>query len=807
MGQRTFWTAALTGVLAGTAHAAPPATLSADQLDWQPWGEDRPADALCRGRYVMPAYRIGAGQTPSQVRSSSDSAGYGSSGETILNGDVVLRRGNQQVEAPQVSVNQDRTNAHVSGPLAWRANGALVRGDSADIALNSDAAQVDSAHYVFHSQHSRGDAQSLARLKDGRYQLREASFTTCDPQSSLWRLIGSNVVLDRENGYGTATNARLEIEDIPVFYWPWLSFPLDDRRHTGALWPLISYGSSDGLDYSQPIYLNLAPNYDATLTPRYIQNRGAMLGGEFRYLFGTDKGAIAGAYLGSDEGGDNPGGDDSHKDQDRWYINYTHSGRFSERTRYDLKYGAASDGDYFDDFGQSFDEIDTDYLERLARLDYQGDVWHLQGRARGFQKMDYPLADDDKPFYELPALLAQARWDQSSGTYEEWNSTATYFWRDIDRNDVPLRESATGSRIHFAPAVGYRGDNSWGFFEPRAELWYSQYDLDYGNRNEASLDGRDESPSVAAPVLSVDSGLIFERDFSAFDSRWRQTLEPRLYYAYVPERDQDDMPVFDTNPQSYSWNRLWSPYRFTGSDRIGDVNKLSYGVSSRFLEDATGRERLKLSLGQSRYFDDREVNDNDPSKNYDDPNSQYYYNDHREYSPAVAQVDWQLTRRWSARYAMLYDTERGRTEQNSTYLRYRDPGGSIVNLGYRWEVQGFDPAGDSKDRLGYNRNEYDLSFAWKATAGVSLIGRYLYDETNSRALEKLAGVQFNDCCYGVEVAWREWIDDDDSANTIVDDETKRGIFLRFIFKGLGGIGQDPDPYFSEAVPGYQPGTF
>ncbi|MCM5703910.1 LPS-assembly protein LptD [Larsenimonas salina] len=806
MGQRTFWTAALTGVLAGAAHAEPPATPPASELDWQPWGQDRPADALCRGQYVMPSYRIEPGETDAQVRSTSDQAGYGDGGETILNGDVVLRRGNQQVEAPEVAVNEARTRAHVTGPLAWRANGALVRGDSADIALDSKAAKVDAAHYVFHDQHARGDARSLARMKDGRYRLREASFTTCDPQSSLWRLVGNDVVLDRENGYGTAKHARLEIEDIPVFYWPWVRFPIDDRRHTGALWPLIGYSGSDGLDYSQPIYLNLAPNYDATITPRYIQNRGSMLGGQFRYLLGDSAaGQLEGAYLSSDDGGDDS--DDDHAGEDRWYINYTQTGRLSPRTRYDLRYGAASDGDYFDDLGQSFEEIDTDHLERLARLDYRGETWHLQGRARGFQKMDDPLRDDDKPFYELPALIADARWRQDNGLYQEWNSSATYFWRDIDHNDVPLNESANGSRLHAEPALGYRADTSWGFFEPRAALWYSQYELDYGNRNDADLNGRSDSPSVAAPVYSIDSGLIFERDFSAFDSDWRQTLEPRLFYAYVPERDQDDAPVFDTNPQAYSINRLWSPYRFTGSDRIGDVNKLSYGVSSRFLEGETGRERLKLSLGQSRYFEDRDVTDNDPSKNYDDPNSPYYYNNHRDYSPAIGQIDWRINDRFSARYTLMYDTERDRTERNATYLNYRHPDGSVLNLGYRWEVQGFDPAGDREDRLGYNRNEYDVSFAWKASSSVSLIGRYLYDETNSRSLEKLAGIQFNDCCYGVEVAWREWVDDDDTANTILDDETKRGIFLRFVLKGLGGLGQDPEPYFSDAVPGYTPTTF
>lgn len=127
----------------------------------------------------------------------------------------------------------------------------------------------------------------------------------------------------------------------------------------------------------------------------------------------------------------------------------------------------------------------------------------------------------------------------------------------------------------------------------------------------------------------------------------------------------------------------------------------------------------------------------------------------------------------------------------------------MLNLGYRWQVQGFDPAEDEEDVANYNREEVDLSFALKASRQVDLIGRLLYDNTNDRALEQLAGVQWNDCCYGLQLVWREWVDDNDTANSIADDQTDRGIFLRFVFKGLGGVGGEADGYFQQAVPGYR----
>ncbi|GAA5172257.1 LPS-assembly protein LptD [Modicisalibacter zincidurans] len=810
MGKRLLWTA-LVGLAASGAHAAPPQTLPASQLDWQPWGDDAPAGAVCRGRYVMPEYRLAPGDTPREVRSASDQAEYGDQGATLLRGEVLLRRGSSQLAAPRVRVNAARDTAFAEGPLTLRDQGLLVRGGDGQLSLDSDAAQIDDAHYVLHDQRLRGDAIQLARLEDGRYRLREASFTTCAPDSQLWRVVGNDVVIDREAGYGTAKNARLEVGRVPVFYWPWLRFPIDDRRQSGFLWPILGV-SGDGLDYAQPYYFNLAPNYDATLTPRWLSNHGLLLGGEFRYLFGEDQGQIEGAYLSSDRGGEsaNPNDDDdAFEGEDRWYLDFRQQGRFDPRLRYNLRYGAASDGRYFDDFGRTFAESETDYLARFAELDYSGQTWQLEAKAQGYQKLDYPLADRDKPFYRLPSLTANARWSQDSGFYQQWRSNATYFWRDIDEASLPDterydRESATGARVNLAPALGWRYDPSWGYLEPRFELLYTQYQLDYGNRDT----DRDESLSRTVPVSSVDSGLVFERDLALFDETWRQTLEPRLYYAYAPARDQSEFPDFDTSERAFSYAQLWTPYRFSGSDRVGDVNKLSYGLSTRFFEDDSGRQRLSLAVGQSAYLDDRVIGmEGDLALPDRQDNYQAWYDATRDRSPIATQLDWQITDRWSTRYEWLYDEQREVTERSAAYLRYRHPEGYALNLGYRWELEGFDPSGDAEDRLGYDREEFDASFAYRVGAKFDLIGRYTYDNTNSRTLDTLAGVQWNDCCFGVQVAWREWIEDNDTANTVEDDYTDRGLFLRFVLKGLGGVGQGTDEIFAESIPGYQPTPF
>ncbi|MFG6138669.1 LPS-assembly protein LptD [Halomonas sp. B23F22_10] len=800
-------------IIAVPVLAAPPEPLPADQLDWQPWGADRPADAVCRGRYVMPDYRL-APPPEGQVSSEADSGEYGAEGETRLSGEVVLRRGDTQLEAPRVNLPASRDRVQAEGPVALRDRNLLVRGDAAEFSLESDAASIDTAHYVAHEQRLRGDAVRLARLEDGRYRLREASFTTCEPGNELWRLVGNDILLDRESGFGTAKHARLEVGHVPVFYWPWVRFPIDDRRQTGFLWPTIG-ATGSGLDYSQPFYWNIAPDQDATITPRWISDRGLLMGGQYRYLFPSDAGTIEGAYIADDQsaGDEASGYSDLENGDERWYLDFRHAGRFDERTDYRLRYGAASDGAYFDDFGRDFAEQDTDHMSRLAQLDYRGDVWQLQAKAQGYQKLDDPLDQDDKPFYRLPSLDAQASWSQDGGFYQEWSSNLTYFWRDVDTDDdggydfkdgrrqIPEREAANGTRLRLDPAVGWRFDQSWGYLEPRVELAHRSYDLDYDNRET----DRGDTPSLTVPVTSVDGGLVFERDLSLGGGDYRQTLEPRLNYAYVPAEDQTDFPDFDTGERNFSWNQLWSPDRFSGGDRVGDLNRLSYGVESRLLEDESGRERLSLGLGQAFYFEDRHIDmDGDPDTLPSDEDSYEYYAATRDRSPLVTRLNWRLSDEWSTRWQWLYDDHRSRTESASWDLQYRSDAGHVLNLGYRWQIEGFDVSeDDAEDRLGYNREEFDVSGALKIGPQFDLIGRYVYDNTNDRSLEQMAGVQWNDCCYGLQLVWREWIDDEDTANRIDDDTTDRGFFLRFVFKGLGGVGGEAASYFDGAVPGYR----
>lgn len=812
MGKRFLRSLPLTfagSLLAATATTAiaQPAEHDGAQLDWQAWGQEEARRQICRGRYVMPGYRLPAGRDLREIMIETDATDYAADGEAMLRGDVVLRQGDSELQAEQLFVPASRERVEAQGAFELRDGKALLRGEQATLFLEEDRGSIENSQYVLYEQRVRGEARRLEQLDEQVYRLADASFTTCEPGENSWQLISSDIRLDQANGYGVARHARLEVKGVPVFYWPWLRFPIDDRRQTGLLSPSVSF-SSDQLDYTQPFYWNIAPNQDATITPRWISDRGLLLGGQYRYLterYGS--GMLEGAWLSSDDGGS--GGDaNRYEGQNRWYLDVQHAGRVNEASDYQLRYGAASDGRYFDDFSDNFGSSDRYAMERLAQIDYQGERWRLDARLQGYQRLDDPLSDSDKPFYRLPSLSAAASWSQDNGLYTEWNSNATYFWRDVDQAQVPVREAANGSRIHLAPAVGWRYEKPWGYLAPRAEFWHTAYALDYGNRQTQ----RDTSPNRSATISSIDGGLFFERELALGERDYRQTLEPRINYAFVPRIDQVDLPEFDSRERAFSWEQLWSPKRFSGSDRVGDLNRLSVGFESRLIEDSNSQEHLSVGIGQSLYFDDRRVgiDGNDQSlpqqsDNNPDVNPERFYQATRDRSPLVSRIDWQVNERWSTSAQWLYDEQRELTEHTGVDIAYRHPRGHVVNLGYRWEIEGFDPALDPVDESyrNFDREEWELSFAWKASPKIDLIGHYLHDQSNDRALEKLAGVQWNDCCYGLQLVWRDWVDDNDTSR-INDDFNDRGLFLRFVLHGLGGVGQDADSYFERTIPGYRP---
>ena len=223
-------------------------------------------------------------------------------GVATFEGGVIISQGYRRLSSDRAIVDRNEQWAELQENVVLREPGVLLVSDKARVDTESGQSSMDNARFVFHESHMRGGAESVIREDNGDMALAEASLTYCPPDNNNWELSADSIELDAGTGLGTARKATLEVAGIPVLYAPWLRFPMDDRRATGFLWPSIGSDSDGGVDLALPYYINLAPNYDFTVTPRVIAKRGFSGEVEFRHLSETaGMWTLGGAYMPEDD--------------------------------------------------------------------------------------------------------------------------------------------------------------------------------------------------------------------------------------------------------------------------------------------------------------------------------------------------------------------------------------------------------------------------------------------------------------------------------------------------------------------------
>ena len=697
--------------------------------DWYP--VSLASGAACHGQYIEPEYQQDAENE--ELRIDADRSETQLGGLTVLQGNVQLRQLGRYLRGDQAEIDQVSNRIIMDGNIRYREPGLLLTGDRAQTNASSGETVISNAHYVLHQQALRGEADQIIRLEDDRVRLEQGTFTQCPPGDDTWHIASGDIELDPNKGFGTAKHATLEIADTPVLYFPYITFPIDDRRLSGFLYPSFGYSDSDGVELGVPYYFNLAPNYDDTLTPRYFSKRGLLLENEFRHLnhYGTQSLSTGVLF------------DDNEADRDRWLASLEHHGGTGPwGTRID--YNAVSDDDYFDDLGSSLEVNRADHLDRFASTSYQGDSWDATLTVHSYQTID---TDSNSPYERLPQLRINGEeyFSQEIGDLEfSYLIDATQFERDID--DLTGIDRVTGSRLHLQPSISLPMLWSWGHLTPKVSYWQSQYDL------TDQVAGQDDSITRSVGVFSLDSGLVFER----ITDSYTQTLEPRAFFLYVPEEDQQGIPDFDTSATSFSYAGLFRENRFSGLDKIGDAQQLSLGVSSAFYKN-DGAELARLSLGQALYFDDRTVqlNGNTSTDTEDQSNfaAEALWN---PYSTLQVTLDTELNRNNLKR------------EESNLKVSYKPAPNKVISFNYR-----------HRDEI---REQTDLSFIWPVNPTWSVMGRWQKDLFNNQTPEMLLGLEYESCCWKFRVAARRWIEDDS------EQTRENAVFLQFVLNGLGTLG-------------------
>ena len=745
---------------------------SAAAIDWVEWEQLPPelqekVPAYCGGTYRPPALESGSGDGASgesgeggPVHITSRDAHYRMDETLDLSGDVRVRQGELRARSDRARYNQSRGILNLSGGVVSRASGVLLTGNEAQASDEGGSLTLNTARFLLHDAHMRGSAGRIKRTGEEAMRIDQAVMTTCQPGRNDWSMAASRVNLDQASGFGTASHVRLRVKDVPVMYVPWISFPIDDRRKSGFLYP--SFGTSNagnGLFVAAPYYLNLAPHYDATYTPQYIHGRGYFSELETRYLSRFGQTDVQLGFIDNDSEfeSENPG-----MDGKRWGLDVTSDADFGGGWRGDLDYAAVSDDDYSSDLNRTLDIQQNTHLRRDGRLRYSQPGVNFSAALRGFQTIDPAIPEGRRPYNQLPRV--QLDLSTSSGNwYAAQDTEYNHFWRE--NRDLQGLDAAIGHRLRTRPEVGWELRGLPGFLSTSMMLDHTQYQLDDIER--------DERFSRSVPFADVDAGLYFDRFFDVGDSFYNQTLEPRLYYVYSPEREQQDIPVFDTRLNSFNFNQLFARDRFVGGDRVGDNNRLTTALTSRVYDMDAGIERARVSLGQIHRFEDEEVALNGAGTTEERRSP---YAGELLLRP-LETMDLRVTGQWDADER---ETVRGRSQFRFHTSDYR----YLFNAGHTYDAD-------------TDLEQSDVSTVVALGEQTSLIGRWLYDMENRETAGTLVGLEYSSCCWNLQLVAQRYRTRDEGLDT------------RFLFQiqllGLGGSGDAQDTA-RDAIPGFDQRT-
>ncbi len=803
----------------------------------------------CKGGYLEPDrpgknFKGNAGDAP--IHAEADNTTYqgegGEKGVAQLSGNVVIRQGYRQLESDSTVFDRESQITTMQGNVVIREPGMLMTGSAGEIYMDSGRARLEDTQYVIHEAHARGSAETIERGEDEVIDLDNAEYTTCPPGSTIWAIGGSQVSLDPTTGFGSAKHAIVKAGGYPVFYFPYLYFPIDDRRHTGFLYPSFSSSSKRGLDLTTPYYLNLAPNYDATITPRYMSKRGTLLELEGRYLTETMEGEVGGGYLGKDT----QKKENINYEEDRWLVNWRHKQNFTDRWKAEVDYANASDKEYLSDFGTSLNASAKDVLNQNVSTTYLGgDDWH-QWQAMAAVEKHKNMSNKDDPYDKEHQFAFNGKLFTDSGINLDYLIDHTKFTRDkkwqfkgfetdnekseYDKQNEINRaiygkgtgiNNAIGNRRYLESAVSYPMINTWGYVKPKLKVRHVSYSLDGLNRGDfTNTDLKyDTSPGTTAPTASIDSGLFMDRSISLFGNAFTHTFEPRAMYVLTPYReDQEQNPVFDTSESNFSYSSLWREDRFTGYDRIGDTNHLALGATTRLIED-DGFERGHFGFGQIYYFADRKAvidpalaidGKRDPNYIADEAKQRQLDQNKNGSSPFATELVWNFTRELSLKQDWIHDFEESRNSEYGITMSWLPDNLRAINVGYRYRNE-VDRTVKNSDGNVITENgviktasgdleQTDISVIWPLAYNWGTIARWQYDLTNKRHIERLFGLEYNNCCYQIRVGWRSWID---PADDIDNAEQDRGVFLQLVLRGLGNITDGKVEGWLQDIQGYQ----
>ncbi|HKE96431.1 MAG TPA: LPS assembly protein LptD [Povalibacter sp.] len=664
-------------------------------------------------------------------------------GQWALQGNVTISQGERKLQTSDAIFDPQTQTFITRSKVTYSDPGMRVEGTAAEFAP-AGSMTFEGASFELPAQPARGSAARISASKDGKLSLDDVRYTTCPVGNDDWILKASDIDISQSAGMGTGRNVRLDFKGIPILYTPFISFPVSDQRKTGFLFPTFGTSSRSGTALGVPWYWNIAPEYDATFLPTWYSRRGLRLDTEFRYLSPFGRGTLTSDYL----------PDDQLFGDARLLTHFVDQSDFTEHLRLGIDAADVTDNEWFQDFGLGPEGTSISYLNRLANLVYLDDGWFASLRAQNFQTIDTSIDDFDRPYTLLPQLAVRGYFpDQPYGLTLGFDGEFSNFLRN---------DGVTGMRLDLAPEIRMPLRGAGIYLEPAASWRYTTYRL------SDTAAGAETTPHRSVPLFSLDGGMAFEKNWGRRGQRL-QTLEPRFMYVYVPYRNQDDLPVFDSGAPDFNPVQLFRTNRYVGSDRLSNANQVSVGITSRLLDTNTGQQFIAGTVGQAFYFDRPRVAL--PGVPLDDTKS----------SDIVAELDLRAYENWNINMGVQWDPDDTRSEKGDVNVQYRPANDRVMNVGYRFRRDGIE--------------QVDGSVAWPIGSRWSAYARMVYSLEEETTLDQFAGLEYRACCWRLRFVGRRYVSNRDG-------DVDTSFLVQLELNGLSSVGVGADAFLERSIRGY-----
>lgn len=657
-------------------------------------------------------------------------------------GNATLRQNGQSISADRLLYRQRSQELDAQGSVVLEQDGNTMSGPYLRLDLGSSSGMMEQPKFYLKENNSRGSAEVLHIQDRQRISLENATYTTCPAGNDDWMMKMGSLDLDRESQIGVAHNASVEFMGVPFLYTPWMDFPLNDQRKSGFLAPVFGGTSQGGTEVTLPYYWNIAADQDATFAPRIMSKRGLLLNNEYRYLGASYGGELHADVLPND----------AISDRDRVRFALKHSQELAADLLGYVNFNRVGDDAYFRDLGDAVSATSQVNLVQEGGLQFYSKSWHADLRLQRFQTLQDPVAPIAEPYERSPQLTFSAQQNISNARIA------------FDGEFVDFRHptAVNGRRLVLNPSVSYPLlDNSAVYITPKIALHGTKYVL---KENAATSI---QNASRVLPIYSVDSGIAFERDSDMFGGDYVQTFEPRAFYVYVPYRDQDLLPTFDTAQADFSFTQMFTENRFFGSDRIGDSDHVTLAATSRLLDRSSGRERLKVTLGERFSFKTPRVNLVTSTTTINK-------------SDILLAAAGQVTDSWSLDSEFQHDPNQSHLQRYNIAARFRPEPGKVFNTGYRF----------MRNAL----RQVDVSTQWPLSGRWAGVGRWDYSLHDGRTSEAILGLEYNQSCWILRFVAQRFATATQQYNT--------GLFVQLELNDFVKVGADPLSLLKQSVPGY-----